>query len=276
MKVDKLMTTARNRAGFKINISDARALYAVRKRRLFQRSLTIGILVLIMAASVMVYIHWGEAAIDFFSDPLRVRAMVSRHPVSSRLIFFFANFMQVVIAIIPGEPFELAAGYAFGVVEGTLICVAAIYAASILIFLLVKRFGRPVIELFFEPEKIDQVRLFRKPGQLNVLMYILLFLPGTPKDILTYLAGLTPMRLPAWLIIISARLLSVVTSTVSGGLLGAQNYLYAVAVFAVTAVVALAGILMYNRLNKRARQEELLQKKDPGEDSRVRETITDA
>ena len=276
MKVDKLMTTARNRAGFKINISDARALYAVRKRRLFQRSLTIGILVLIMAASVMVYIHWGEAAIDFFSDPLRVRAMVSRHPVSSRLIFFFANFMQVVIAIIPGEPFELAAGYAFGVVEGTLICVAAIYAASILIFLLVKRFGRPVIELFFEPEKIDQVRLFRKPGQLNVLMYILLFLPGTPKDILTYLAGLTPMRLPAWLIIISARLLSVVTSTVSGGLLGAQNYLYAVAVFALTAVVALAGILMYNRLNKHARQEELLQKQDSGKDSQVGESLPDA
>ena len=276
MKVDKLMTTARNRAGFKINISDARALYAVRKRRLFQRSLTIGILVLIMAASVMVYICWGEAAIDFFSDPLQVRAMVSRHPVSSRLIFFFANFMQVVIAIIPGEPFELAAGYAFGVVEGTLICVAAIYAASILIFLLVKRFGRPVIELFFEPEKIDQVRLFRKPGQLNVLMHILLFLPGTPKDILTYLAGLTPMRLPAWLIIISARLLSVVTSTVSGGLLGAQNYLYAVAVFALTAVVALAGILMYNRLNKHARQEELLQKQDSGKDSQVGESLPDA
>ncbi len=276
MKVDKLMTTARNRAGFKINISDARALYAVRKRRLFQRSLTIGILVLTMTASILVYIYWGEAAIDFFSDPLQVRAMVSRHPVSSRLIFFFANFMQVVIAIIPGEPFELAAGYAFGVVEGTLICVAAIYAASILIFLLVKRFGRPVIELFFEPEKIDQVRLFRKPGQLNVLMYILLFLPGTPKDILTYLAGLTPMRLPAWLIIISARLLSVVTSTVSGGLLGAQNYLYAVAVFALTAVVALAGILMYNRLNKHARQEELLQKQDSGKDSQVGESLPDA
>ncbi|NLA96016.1 MAG: TVP38/TMEM64 family protein [Clostridiaceae bacterium] len=267
---------ARNRAGSKLYISDARALYAVRRRRMFQRSLTIGILVLTMTASILVYIYWGEAAIDFFSDPLQVRAMVSRHPVSSRLIFFFANFMQVVIAIIPGEPFELAAGYAFGVVEGTLICIAAIYAASILIFLLVKRFGRPVIELFFEPERIDQVRLFRRPGQLNVLMYILLFLPGTPKDILTYLAGLTPMRLSTWLIIISARLLSVVTSTVSGGLLGAQNYLYAVSVFAVTAVVALAGILMYNRLNKRARQEELLQKQDPGEDSQAREPLSDA
>lgn len=261
----------RAQAGSKRNISKAGTLYAVRRRRMFQRSLTICIFILTIAASVLVYIYWGEAAIDFFSDPLQVRSMVSRHPLASRLIFFFANFMQVVIAIIPGEPFELAAGYAFGVVEGTLISVAAIYAASILIFLLVKRFGRPVIELFFEPEKIDQVRLFRRPGQLNVLMYILFFLPGTPKDILTYLAGLTPMRLSTWLIIISARLLSVVTSTVSGGLLGSQNYLYALAVFAVTAVVALAGILMYNRLNKRAQEAEQLQKRDSGVDLPDRE-----
>lgn len=55
----------------------------------------------------------------------------------------------MVVAIIPGEPFELASGYAFGALEGTLICMAAIYAASTLIFLLVKRFGRPVIERFF-------------------------------------------------------------------------------------------------------------------------------
>mgnify|MGYP003745502593 CR=1 FL=1 len=240
-----------------MNIGHACTLYAARRRRIFQRSLTIGILILTLVASVLIYLYWGEAAIDFFSDPIKVRAMVSRHPVSSRLVFFLANFMQVVIAIIPGEPFELAAGYAFGVVEGTLICMAAIYAASILIFLLVKRFGRPVIELFFEPEKIDQVRLFRRPGQLNILLYILLFLPGTPKDILTYLAGLTPIRLSSWLIIISARLLSVVTSTVSGGLLGSQNYIYAVLVFLVTGLVALAGILMYNRLNRRAQEEEM-------------------
>lgn len=251
------MMTAGQRTGQEVTISAARALYARRRRRVFQRSLTLGILALTLAASVLVYFLWGEAVIDFFSDPIQVQALVSRHPISSRMVFFFANFMQVVIAIIPGEPFELAAGYAFGVVEGTLICMAAIYSANILIFLLVKRFGRPVIELFFEPEKIDGVKLFQKPGRLNALMYILLFLPGTPKDILTYLAGLTPIRLGGWLVVISARLLSVVTSTVSGGLLGSKNYIYAVAVFAVTAVIALAGILMYNRLNRQAAGAEV-------------------
>lgn len=85
-------------------------------------------------------------------------------------------------------------------------------------------------------------------------MYILMFIPGTPKDILTYLAGLTPMRLSTWLVIISARLLSVVTSTVSGGLLGTQNYVFAISVFAVTALVALVGVLLYKKLNKEAEE----------------------
>ena len=87
-------------------------------------------------------------------------------------------------------------------------------------------------------------------------MYLLLFIPGTPKDILTYLAGLTPMRLPSWLVILSARLISVVTSTVSGGLLGTQNYVFGIVVFTVTAVVAGIGIMYYKRLNQKAEEDQ--------------------
>ena len=40
-----------------------------------------------------------------------------------------------------------------------------------------------------KPEQIDGVKLFNRPKQLNLLMFLLMFIPGTPKDILTYLAG---------------------------------------------------------------------------------------
>jgi uncharacterized membrane protein YdjX (TVP38/TMEM64 family) len=250
------MTAKRTKATGDLNLRAAKELYASRRRLIFQRSLAIGIFSFTIIGFILISIIWGETMIDFFTDSMKVRAMVARNPVASRLIFFFANFFQVVVAIIPGEPFELAAGYAFGAIEGALICMAAIYAASILIFLIVKRFGRPVIELFFEPERIDEVKLFRKPGKLNALMFILMFIPGTPKDILTYLAGLTPMKLSIWLIVVSARLPSVVTSTVSGGLVGSGDYLFALTVFGVTAVVALLGVLLYRWLNRRAERKE--------------------
>ncbi|HZK29016.1 MAG TPA: hypothetical protein VFD19_02225, partial [Clostridia bacterium] len=144
-----------------MNLRSAKESYASRRRRAFQRSLTIGLLPLTIIGSVLISVIWGETILSYLSDPMKMRAMVANRPLASRLIFFLAIVFQVVVAIIPGEPFELAAGYAFGAVEGTLICMAAIYAASILIFLAVKRFGRPVIELFFEPERIDEIRLFR-------------------------------------------------------------------------------------------------------------------
>ena len=34
-------------------------------------------------------------------------------------------FFQVLFAVIPGEPLEIAGGYAFGAVWGTLVCLVA-------------------------------------------------------------------------------------------------------------------------------------------------------
>ncbi len=238
------------------NLKQARTLHAARKRRLFQRVLAISLIALMIIGPTIIFAIWGKPLVRFLADSDKVRAMVANHPIRSRFYFFVALMIQVVLAIIPGEPFELAAGYAFGSFEGTLLSMASIYAASILIFLVVKRYGRPVIELFFEPEKIDAVKLFQKPKQLNLLMFLLMFIPGTPKDILTYLAGLTPMKLGTWMLILLARFFSVVTSTLSGGLLGSKKYGFAAIVFGIGAVAALIGVIFYKYSNRKAEKQE--------------------
>jgi len=230
----------------------AGTLLAARRRRLFQRILAISLMVLMTVGPALIFMIWGRPLVRFLADAEKVRALVARHPVTSRFLFFIAVMVQVVLAIIPGEPSKLPAGYAFGSWEGTLLSMAAIYAASVLIFLFVKRFGRPVVELFFESEKIDAVKIFHKPKQLNLLMFLLLLIPGTPKDILTYLAGLTPMKLGTWLKLLFARFFSVVTSTVGGGLLGSKRYGFAAFVFGIGAAAALVGIVFYRISNKKA------------------------
>ena len=77
------------------------------------------------------------------------------------------------------------------------------------------------------------------------------FIPGTPKDILTYFAGLTKIKLGEFLIISSvARFPSVISSTVGGALASSENYLWAVIVFAVTALISVIGLAIYNKLLK--------------------------
>ena len=79
--------------------------------------------------------------------------------------------------------------------------------------------------------------------------------PGTPKDLLCYFAGLTDLSWPSWLLIASVgRIPSIVTSTVGGSALGEQNYRAAVIAFAIALAVAGAGYLIYRAVCRQHEQ----------------------
>ena len=154
--------------------------------------------------------------------------------------------LQVIVAVIPGEPLEIAAGYAFGAVEGTLLCVLGTFIGGMLVFLLVRRFGLRAVEVFFPEEKLRRLRFLHNERRLARWVFVIFFLPGTPKDVLCYFVGLTPMPLRTWALISAvARLPSIVTSTVGGDALGMGNYTFAVIVFTATLAVSGLGLLFY-------------------------------
>lgn len=85
-----------------------------------------------------------------------------------------------------------------------------------------------------------------------MLFLIIFMIPGTPKDLLSYVAGLTDISFPVWLMICSlGRIPSIITSTIGGNALGTKNYWFAIAVFAVTMAVSGVGIWIYDRICKR-------------------------
>lgn len=187
--------------------------------------------------------------IRFVSEPEAFREWVDSHGWFGRLAFLGMMIFQVVIAIIPGEPLELGAGYAFGAVEGTLLCIAGTTLGGIIVFLLVKTLGIRLVEGFFPIEKIRSLRFLNDPKKRNILTFIVFFIPGTPKDLLCYFVGLTDMKLPTWILISAvARIPSIITSTVSGSALGSQRYLVAVVVFTVTLAVSAIGLLIYQKI----------------------------
>ena len=168
------------------------------------------------------------------------------------LVFLALQILQVCIALIPGELLESAAGFVFGPVFGTLLCYAGIAIASLLVFVLTRKFGVKLVQVFVSREKINQLRFLNTEKKRDVLIFIAFFIPGTPKDLLTYFAGLTEIKLSTFLVItLVARLPSVVTSTFGGHLLGEGEYVLAVIVYAATAVISLFGMSVYNGWMKR-------------------------
>ena len=194
----------------------------------------------------------GRPLIRFVRQPEQFRAWVQGHGLLGQLAFLGMTVLQIVIAIIPGEPLELGAGYAFGFWRGTLLCEIGILLGGLLVFLFVRRFGVKAVEVFFPREKIESLRFLHNEKRLALWVFILFFIPGTPKDILSYCAGITHMKLSTWVFISTvARFPSVVTSTVGGDALGTSNYWFAAAVFTITLVISLVGLLFYKKICNR-------------------------
>ena len=129
--------------------------------------------------------------------------------------------------------------------------------SSIAIFLFVKKFGMRFVTLFIAEEKIHSLKFLQNARRLNLIAFILFFIPGTPKDVLTYIVGLTPMRLRTWVLITTvARIPSVITSTIGGDALGTQNYLFAVIVFVATAAISGLGVLAYRKITQHHQRKE--------------------
>lgn len=113
---------------------------------------------LILAILAVIFIcilgyYIGRPLVQFVSEPQKFQIWVKEKGFLGVLAFMGMNILQVLLAVIPGGPFEIGAGYAFGVVKGSLICDIAMTIASVIIFLFVKKFGLRFVELFVSKEK---------------------------------------------------------------------------------------------------------------------------
>lgn len=207
-----------------------------------------GILIFILFCLLVGY-YVGVPMIRFLEEPEVFRAWVDASGIWGRILFVGMVILQVIVAWIPGEAVELAGGYAFGVLEGTILSMFGIALGSWLIFLMVRRFGVKLVEVFFSREKIMEISFLKNTKKTKILAFLLMLIPGTPKDFLSYFAGLTGLNLKEWLLIVLfARIPSVLSSSATGAAAGNRNYVLAGIIYAITAVMSLMGILYYRRL----------------------------
>lgn len=216
----------------------------------------IAVLVFILFCGAVGYFI-GVPMVQLAEDPAQFRALVDSFGIWGKLVFVGMVVLQVVVAFIPGEPIELAAGYAFGFVEGSLLTLVGFVIGSWLVFLLVRKLGIKLVEVFFSPEKITQFSFLKNPKKTKTVAFLLMLIPGTPKDFLSYFAGLTQLTLRQWLIIVVVgRLPSLLTSTATGASAGKQNYVLSAIFLGITMVLTFAGIIYYRAICKQQREEE--------------------
>lgn len=223
------------------------------RRRALRRRVLIG---LVTVASITALLCWEylPGLLAWLADARAVRAFVSDHAFVSRLAMLGINIVQVLLAFLPGEPVELASGYAFGFWEGTALCLVASGLATSAIYWATRRWGWKLVGLFFDRSLFDRFSWLKSAKRLELIMFIVFLIPGTPKDFLTYFAGLTNMRfLLVVLIATFGRIPSIVTSTIAASAVGSGNWPLVACTLVASAFLLAVGGLMYRRLRSRTR-----------------------
>lgn len=223
------------------------------RRKALRRRVLIG---LVAAAAITALLCWEylPGLLAWLADARAVRAFVSDHAFVSRLAMLGINIVQVLLAFLPGEPVELASGYAFGFWEGTALCLVASGLATSMIYWATRRWGWKLVGLFFDRSLFDRFSWLRSAKRLELIMLIVFLIPGTPKDFLTYFAGLTNMRfLPVVLIATFGRIPSIVTSTIAASAVGSGNWPLVACTLVASAFLLAVGGLMYRRLRSHTR-----------------------
>ena len=178
------------------------------------------------------------------------------------LMLFGLQVAQIFLIILPGEPIEILAGMCYGGWGGLLFITVSVCILTTAIFFMVRKLGRRFVYDICDEEKVNKIensKLFKNPKKIEWIMIILFIIPGTPKDLLVYIAGLLPIK-PLRFILIStfARLPSVVSSTFAGNTLMKGDWQSSLVIYAITFI--LVGIIVFiaNKFDKSKTTEEAL------------------
>lgn len=201
-------------------------------------------LVLIILATVLLWDTLTEAV----ADPVAFRAKMDGYGFWGQCIFTLLMAAQVVLAVIPGHPFEIAGGYCFGIFGGILLTSIGAAIGSAIAFVLARIFGAKTVKSFYSEEKLQKVSFLKANERQTFLALIVFLIPGVPKDMLAYFMGLTEMRFGTFMLVSFIGRLPGIAVAVLGGAAVQTRSPLVIAIFIVLFLVVLgASLLLYKK-----------------------------
>ena len=224
-----------------------------RKNKVKIFKIILALLVLALFIGIIIYLFPVMKDLSTKEGQVAFKEKVDNSGILGLISLFGLQVAQIFLIIVPGEPIEILAGMCYGGIWGTIFIMISAFIISTSIFLLVRKFGRKFVYDFCDKEKVAKIennKLFQNPEKIEMIMLILFLIPGTPKDLLVYVAGLLPIR-PLRFIIISslARFPSVITSTLAGENLAIGDWKMSIILYIVILILIAIIVLVINKLD---------------------------
>lgn len=164
-------------------------------------------------------------------------------------ILFGLQLLQVIVAFIPGEVTAVAAGMMYGPWFGGLLIAVGGAIASAIVYWIVHLLGAPFVRDMVPASFIEKFREYERSGKFNVIVFVLFLIPGLPKDIFTYIVGLTDMKCSTFVVLSTlARCPGVFVTTYAASGIATGDYVQAAVIFAVFAALAIVGLIFRDKI----------------------------
>ena len=230
------------------------------KVKIFKIILTIIVLILIIG--IIAYLFPVMKNLSSLEGQVAFKQKVEDSGILGMLSLFGLQVAQIFLIIVPGEPIEILAGMCYGSLWGTAFIMISAFIISTTIFLLVRKFGKKFVYSFCSEEKVKKIensKSFNNPKKIEMIMLILFLIPGTPKDLLVYIAGLLPIK-PLKFILISsiARFPSVISSTLAGENLAVGDWKMSIILYAIVFLLVAILVFIINKFDKDKTTNEAL------------------
>jgi uncharacterized membrane protein YdjX (TVP38/TMEM64 family) len=196
---------------------------------------------------IYVSVKHGAYIMNLANKPEQLQYLLNSYGQKGKFIFILIQTLQVIVAAIPGEILQLGGGYIYGIWLGTIYSITGIFLGSIIVFYLSRFLGYSIVRLFVSQKNAKKLDFMINSNKSEIGMFILFLLPGMPKDVLTYIAGLTPVKPHRFLIFATlGRLPALIASSYIGYNAQRGNYFVVVILLVASVLLFLIGFAFKN------------------------------
>ena len=208
------------------------------------------ILLAVILIGIPLYIWFFQhQLIDDFSSIRNMKAWLMDYKGISALVYLGAQILQIIICIIPGQALQFAAGYIYGFWIGLILSIIGAILGSIVVYYIARFLGKDAVHIFFGEKKVTEVIDHMNSRKGLVITFIIFLIPGIPKDICSYAAGISDIKLKPYLIIsLIARIPGMAGSLLIGHQIGAGGYTSAIIIASIAVILFVIGMIFRKQI----------------------------
>ncbi len=205
---------------------------------------------LLLAIIVPVLTH-RETLWRILSTPEALGQFLEESGTVVSLAYIGFHVVRAWIFFIPGDVPQVAGGYLFGWSWGFVYTMIGLAIGNFTTFMTSRHLGVPFVREVVGQRRFNRFYVVASGAKAQVGFLFLFLIPGFPKNVLSFIAGVSPIKASAFMFIsLLARAPGVLGSSIIGSAAADRQFTVVVAVYSVGGVLALLGLIYRKRVER--------------------------